>query len=107
LLGAIVAGLMLFGLDHSRGFAGKLAHEAMPAVSPTPEYVAYRKLEVYRSAYEGLYADTQVSDKECATLERLRIKLGIQPGDAAALEEEIRAEMAARLPATPAASALG
>jgi hypothetical protein len=93
LLGAVVAGLMLFGLDHIRNFAGKIAHEAMPSVSPTPEYVAYRKLEVYRAAFEGLYADTQLNDKERATLERLRLKLGIQPGDAAALEAEIREEM--------------
>lgn len=48
LLGAIVAGLMLFGLDHIRHFAGRIAHAAMPSVSPTPEYLAYRKLEVYR-----------------------------------------------------------
>jgi hypothetical protein len=96
LLGAVVAGLMLFGLDHIRHFAGRIAHEAMPSVSPTPEYVAYRKLEVYRAAFEGLYADTQLSDKERVTLEKLRIKLGIQIGDAVALETEIREEMDAR-----------
>jgi hypothetical protein len=87
---------MLFGLDHIRHFAGRIAHEAMPSVSPTPEYVAYRKLEVYRAAFEGLYADTQLSDKERVTLEKLRIKLGIQIGDAVALETEIREEMDAR-----------
>jgi hypothetical protein len=94
LLGAIAAGLMLFGLDHIRHFAGKVAHEAMPGVSPTPEYVAYRKLEVYRSAFEGLYADTQLSEKERVTLEKLRVKLGIQPADAQTLEAEIREQMA-------------
>jgi hypothetical protein len=102
LLGAIVAGLMLFGLDHIRNFAGKLAHGAMPSVSPTPEYLSYRKLEVYRAAFEGLYADAQVNEKERATLEKLRLKLGIQPADAAALEAEI--ELSSR-PEPPGAAA--
>ncbi len=93
LIGAVAAALMLFGLDHIRHFAGKLANEAMPTVTATPEYLAYRKLEVYRAAFEGLYADAQVSGKERATLERLRVKLGIQQGDALALEGQIREEM--------------
>ena len=62
----------------------------MPDVSPTPEYVAYRKLEAYRAAFQGLYADAAVSDKERATLDRLRIKLAIQPTDALAIETEVR-----------------
>jgi hypothetical protein len=47
---------------------------------------------VYRAAFEGLYADLVVSDKERATLDRLRIKLGIQPGDALAIEQEVSRE---------------
>jgi hypothetical protein len=102
LFGAVVAGLMLFGLDHIRHFAGKLANEAMPNVSPTPEYVAYRKLEVYRAAFEGLNADGQVSAKERATLEKLRLKLGIAPGDAAALEAAMLEEVAVGAPVAEA-----
>jgi len=102
LLGAIVAGLMLFGLDHIRHFAGRIANEAMPTVSATPEYLAFRKLEVYRAAFEGLNVDAQITDKERAMLEKLRIKLGIQPGDAQALEEDMRGEMQSRLKAAPA-----
>ena len=96
LFGAVAAGLMLFGLDHIRHFARTVANGAMPAVSATPEYVAYRKLEVYRAAYEGLYADATLSEKERATLDRLRVKLGIQLGDAQAIENEVREEMEAK-----------
>lgn len=92
LLGAVTAGLMLFGLGHIRRFAESLANGAMPAVSATPEYVAYRKLEVYRAAFEGLYADALVSDKERVTLDRLRITLGIALGDALAIEDEVSRE---------------
>jgi hypothetical protein len=96
LFGAVAAGLMLFGMEHIRHFAGKVANGAMPAVSATPEYVVYRKLEVYRAAFEGLYADATVSEKERAMLERLRVKLGIQVGDAGTIEGQVREEMAAR-----------
>ena len=68
----------------------------------TPEYLAFRKLEVYRAAFEGLNVDAQITDKERAMLEKLRIKLGIQPGDAQALEEDMRGDMQSRLKAAPA-----
>ena len=86
---------MLFGLGHIRRFAETLANHAMPDVSATPEYVAYRKLEVYRAAFEGLFADAVVSEKERATLDRLRIKLAIRPADAQAIESQVREEMQA------------
>ena len=95
LLGALAAGLMLFGLGHIRRFAETLANHAMPDVSATPEYVAYRKLEVYRAAFEGLFADAVVNDKERATLDRLRSKLAIRPADALAIENQVREEMLA------------
>jgi hypothetical protein len=92
LLGAVAAGLLLFALGPIRHFAEALANGAMPDVSASPEYLAYRKLEVYRAAFEGLYADAVVSDKERATLDGLRVKLGIRPGDAQAIEDEVRTE---------------
>jgi hypothetical protein len=94
LLGAVAAGLMLFAFGPIRRFAEALANGAMPAVAATPEYVVYRKLEVYRAALEGLYADALVSDKERAMLDRLRIKLGIEASDARAMEEDVSREAA-------------
>jgi hypothetical protein len=95
LVGAVAAGLLLFALGPIRRFAEALANGAMPEVSASPEYLAFRKLEVYRAAFEGLYADTVVSDKERAMLDRLRIKLAIQPVDARAIEDEVRGEFEA------------
>jgi hypothetical protein len=90
LLGAVAAGLALFAFGRIHRFADRVADSAMPHVEPTSEYLTYRKFEVYRAAAEGLYADLAVSEKERATLERLRAKLGIQPGDASAIEDEVR-----------------
>ncbi len=90
LLGAIAAGLTLFAFSHIHHFAERVANGAMPNVAPTPEYLAYRKLEVYRAAFEDLCGEGGVSDKERAMLDHLRAKLGIRQGDALALENEVR-----------------
>jgi len=97
LVGAVAAGLLLFALGPIRHFAEALSNGAMPGVAATPEYVAFRKLEVYRAAFEGLYADASVSEKERAMLERLRIKLAIRSADALAIEDEVREEREAAL----------
>ena len=99
LLGAVTAGLMLFGLGPIRRFAESLVNGAMPNVAPTTDYLAFRKLEVYRSAFESLYADEVISDKERAMLDRLRIKLAILPGDAIAVERDVRGERVAAVAA--------
>lgn len=92
LLGAIAAGVMLFGLGAIRRFAEKLVNGAMPDVAPTAAYLAFRKLEVYRSAFESLYADEVINEKERTMLDRLRIKLAILPSDALAVESDVRRE---------------
>lgn len=96
LLGAVAAGLTLFAFSHIHNFAERVANGAMPNVAPTPEYLAYRKLEVYRAAFEDLYGENGVSDKERAMLDHLRAKLGIRPGDAQAIENEVRGAGAGR-----------
>lgn len=74
-------------------FADKVANGAMPAMSATPEYLVYRKLDVYRAAFESLYAGAAASEKERAMLDRLRMKLCIQAADAQAIEEQVQEEM--------------
>jgi hypothetical protein len=90
LLGAVAAGLTLFAFSHIHRFAEGVANGAMPNVAPTPEYLAYRKFEVYRAAYEDLCRDSVVSDKERAMLDHLRSKLGIEARDAVTIENEVR-----------------
>ena len=92
LLGAIAAGLTLFAFSHIHHFAERVANGAMPNVKPTPEYLAYRKLEVYRAAFEDLYSENGISDKERAMLDHMRAKLDIRPGDALAIESEVRGQ---------------
>ncbi|HEX9817236.1 MAG TPA: hypothetical protein VGB18_09670 [Candidatus Thermoplasmatota archaeon] len=88
--GIIGAALLVFFLAPLQRLADRLADRALPSVQATPEYVAFRKLEVYKAALEGAFQDDEVTAKERATLARLQAKLGISPSDAAALERDVQ-----------------
>ncbi len=84
---AITAGL-LFALAPLQRLAERLSDAAMPAVKNTPEYLQYRKFEVYRAAFEGVAGDREVTSRERTILERLRAELRITPADARSIEDE-------------------
>ncbi|MEA3201829.1 MAG: hypothetical protein QOE90_3257 [Thermoplasmata archaeon] len=88
--GGAAAGLLLFALNPLQKAAERVADKAMPQTRATPEYLAFKKLEVYRAAFEGVLEDGRVSAKERAMLIGLRGKLGISEVDASALEEDVR-----------------
>jgi len=67
----------------------RVADTAMPSVRETSDYVAFRKMEVYKAALEGAMEDGAVSAKEREVLRRLRESLGITDADASALERDL------------------
>lgn len=67
----------------------KIANTAMPQVQPTPVYVQFKKLEVYRAAIEAAHETGGIGARERASLDRLRAKLGLDPTDCAAVEAEV------------------
>ena len=86
----LVAGIVLVLAPRLNRLGDKVANAAMPAVQPTSEYVAYKKLEVYRAAIESaIEGDGKIDRAERAMLDRLRAKLGLSEADAAALEAEL------------------
>jgi hypothetical protein len=87
--GSIIAGLMLFVVPKLNKLGDKVANTAMPTVQATPVYVQFKKLEVYRAAVESAHETGGITEKERASLDRLRTKLGILEPDASALESEI------------------
>lgn len=90
--GAVAAGLLMFAAPRLNKLGEKVANTAMPNVQPTSQYVAYKKLEVYRAAVESaLEGDAKINDAERAMLDRLRVKLGLPELDAQALEAELSA----------------
>lgn len=90
-LGIAATGVLLFAIVPLQQFAMRVAERAMPGVDATPEYVAYRKLHVYRAAVEATLTDGKVTDKARAMLARLAAELRIDPRDVILVENELSA----------------
>jgi len=87
--GLLAAAVVMFFLAPLQRFAEGVASAAMPNTRNTPEYTAFRKLQVYEAALaEALPGG--VSDKERAMLDRLRETLGVSAIDAETLEADLR-----------------
>ena len=87
-IGLLASGLLIFFLAPLQRFGERVASAAMPNTRNTPEYAAYRKLQVYEAALEDALPGG-ISDKERALLNHLRESLEIAPEDATALEGDL------------------
>jgi hypothetical protein len=88
--GLMVAALVVFVLTPLQRFAERVASVAMPNTENTPEYVAFRKLQVYEAALTEALPDGKISERERELLNRLRDSLGISIADADAIERELQ-----------------
>jgi len=88
--GLLAAAVVMFFLAPLQRFAEKVASAAMPNTQNTPEYAAFRKMQVYESALSEALAEGGVSDKERTLLGVLRDSLGISEADAAAIEADLQ-----------------
>lgn len=94
LLGAAIVVFFLAPLQH---FAERVAGAAMPNTQNTPEYAAYRKMQVYESAVSEALLEGGISSKERMLLNHLRDSLDIKPLDAEALERELQQKSSTQL----------
>ena len=79
---------MIFFLAPLQRIADRVSQAVMPNTADTPEYAAYKKLQVYEAALaEALPGG--ISGKERALLNHLRDSLGIATADADALERDL------------------
>jgi len=90
-VGLLAAGVLMFFLTPLQTFAERVATAAMPNTKNTPEYKAFRKMQVYEAAVSEAQAEGGVSNKERALLVHLRNSLGISESDAEAIEIELQA----------------
>ena len=87
-VGLLASALLVFFLAPLQRFAERFAGAVMPNTSDTPEYAAYRKMQVYEAAFtEALPGG--ISAKERALLNHLRESLGVAVADAEALERDL------------------
>jgi tellurite resistance protein len=96
LVGLLAAAVVVFFLSPLQRFAERVASTAMPRTHNTPEYAAFRKLQVYEAAVAEAMQGGGISQKERALLSRLRDSLGIVAADAEALERDLQARNEAR-----------
>jgi hypothetical protein len=94
--GLIAAALVVYFLTPLQRIAERVANRAMPEAVSTPEYLAYRKMQVYEAALTEALGGDGISDKERAILTRLRESLAISADDARAMEDDLRARRAVR-----------
>jgi len=87
--GLLAAAVVMFFLTPLQQFAERVAATAMPKTENTPEYVAFRKMQVYEAALIDAMAEGGISSKERTLLAHLRQSLGISAADAEAIEREL------------------
>lgn len=93
--GLLAAAVVVFFLAPLQRLAERVASAAMPNTHSTPEYAAFRKLQVYQAAVaEALPGG--ISEKERALIRHLQQSLGICAQDAAAIEAELVQQQAAQ-----------
>lgn len=92
-IGLLAAALVVFFLAPLQRFAESVATAAMPNTQNTPEYAAFRKMQVYEAAIAEAQADGGISPKERALLIRLRDSLAISESDADAIENELLTQL--------------
>jgi hypothetical protein len=83
--------VVVFFLAPLQRFAERVASVAMPNTRNTPEYAAFRKLQVYEAALSEALEGGGISAKERALLNRLRDSLGILEADAQIMEHDMLA----------------
>jgi hypothetical protein len=93
-IGLFAAALVVFFLAPLQRFAERVAAVAMPNTNNTPEYAAFRKMQVYEAAVVEARLEEGISQKERALLVRLRDSLGISASDAQAIELELQPQPA-------------
>jgi hypothetical protein len=88
--GLWAAGIVVFFLAPLQRFAERIASAAMPNTKNTPEYAAFRKMQVYEAAVSEALVEGGISDKERSLLVRLRDSLEVSESDADAIELELQ-----------------
>lgn len=89
IVGLVAAGALVFVLAPLQRLGERVSDAAMPGVGGDSQYLAFRKLEVYKGALEEMLADGTLSEKDRTVLAGLRRRLGIGEDAARAIERDV------------------
>ncbi len=93
-LGVLCTGALVFFLDPIQRAAERVSNAAMPNTVETPEYEAFRKLQVYESAVQAALEDGHISKRQRRVLDSMIASMGIDASIAEKLEQDARAAIA-------------
>ncbi len=96
LLGLLCTAALVFFLDPLQRAAERIADAAMPGTRDTPEYEAFRKLQVYEATLYASIDNGELPPHRRNVLDALITSLGIDPAIARRLEEDALTKHAAR-----------
>ena len=88
-VGLLSTGALLFFLAPLENLAGRFADRAMPNVQDTPEYIDFRRLEIFGEAYVSALDRGEIGVVQRAALNRLRDKLELTGDETDQLEAEL------------------
>jgi uncharacterized membrane protein YebE (DUF533 family) len=89
-IGLLGTGVLIFFLEPIQRAAGRISDAAMPNTVATPQYEAYRKLQVYGAAVQAALESGDISGTERRMLDSLVQSLGIDEPSARQLEADLR-----------------
>ncbi len=93
-LGVLGTGTLVFFLDPIQRAAERVSNAAMPNTVATPEYEAFRKLQVYDSALHAAFEDGHISDRQRRVLDSMIDTMGIDRQTARRMEDDLQASLA-------------
>ena len=101
-LGVLGTGALIFFLDPIQRAAERLSNAAMPNTVDTPEYEAFRKLQVYDSAVRAALEDGHISERQRRVLDSMIESMGIDRKLAQRMEEDTLAALSGEKPVVEA-----
>lgn len=87
-LGVLGTGALIFFLDPIQRAAERVSDAAMPNTVDTPEYEAFRKLQVYDSAVHAALEDGRISNRQRRVLDSMIRSMGIDQETAQRVESD-------------------
>ncbi len=98
ILGVMGTGALVFFLDPIQRAAERVSDAAMPNTVATPEYEAFRKLQVYDTAVRAALEDGYISERQRRVLDSMIASMGIDPLVAQRVEEDTLATLTGQRP---------
>lgn len=82
---------LTYALNPVKALAGNVANRVMPGTTGTEEYLARKRIEVFRATLEGAVEDGAMTDKERILVEKLRTQLGLSEAEVQPILADVEA----------------